>query len=444
MLEHLSAWIYTQVATILVYRYKQAFYLRTKTELPIILVGGNVGKSTATLTLTQLFEPSYTVLSGTSQTQNLNTPLGLIATLLGRKNLANKSTGNNLLLVFLSLFQKLYPAPNTILIQEVGVDQQYGADRYLQIFDQVSMYIAVAIASEHASGFSSTFDRATLNKLHLPAWLESQLKNQSDPILANVYLEQCKLIKQAKVTIFPRELGSITNTLVRIEKGEYTEHTVVTSYQNTQLVANDYLVNEAYLLPITFGVFVGLLEMLREEFSLPDKLSSLIQNIQLPVSRFGFFDGTRFEKVIDSSYNSDPESLKTFLELLKQFSTAHPSIVVLGEMRELGQESLNAHINAANTLKNIPGIQVILLGKEWKKMEEFWPPQTLYFERVGQIITHLTENPVTAKTWLWCKGSQNTIYLEELVKASITPDKHDLVCRQSNYYLTQKTPYLIP
>ncbi|HET9418311.1 MAG TPA: cyanophycin synthetase, partial [Chthoniobacterales bacterium] len=66
---------------------------------------------------------------------------------------------------------------------------------------------------------------------------------------------------------------------------------------------------------------------------------------------------------IDDSYNANPDSMKAALRTLVELDTAGKRIAVLGEMRELGEESERAHREIGETAADLRVNQLIAIGE---------------------------------------------------------------------------------
>jgi UDP-N-acetylmuramoyl-tripeptide--D-alanyl-D-alanine ligase len=69
-------------------------------------------------------------------------------------------------------------------------------------------------------------------------------------------------------------------------------------------------------------------------------------------------DGCR---VIDGTYNANPESVRTALERLENLPG--PRLVVLGDMRELGDQARKAHRQVAQRVSELEDVDVIFVGQ---------------------------------------------------------------------------------
>jgi len=195
-------------------------------------------------------------------------------------------------------------------------------------------------------------------------------------------------------------------------------------------------------LPNIYAISFGAAAALAGYLGLAPKTISnnLNKYFRLPPSRSSILHGLNHSTIIDSSYNSSPLAAKEMLDFLKTFPS--PRIAVLGDMRELGLASPPAHRQLYQTaLKSAD--TVIGVGPETQKY--FKPPA---FPNWWQATEFLKSHPeLVSGSTLLVKGSQNTIYLEELVKSLLSPKalrlyrSKSLICRQSPYWLKVKSSF---
>lgn len=457
MREHALAWLFTKAGATLFRRVQSTYQRKFQHKLQVVLIAGNVGKSTATLMVADLLRASgKTVLTGTEPERNLNTPMGFVATLLDRKELLNNGFKGLSTLFIASFFGKL-PTLNrkTVLVYECGVDQQHGANRYLKIFKSVDIVVLPVVAIEHSQNFSNTIDQEALrNTLRIiPHIYREQLVTINDPILKNCVIEQLKFTTIAKTVISPKILGSVGKKMIVWSRGKSAkEITASVRTRGTQLALAGSLTPEKYLLPSTFVVFGAILIEISRVFKIPKKLmGTTIENLTLPYSRFSKFEGKApFSQIVDSTYNSDPESLNGFLDLLDTHAVqATHHCLILGEMRELGVQSDRAHeaiIKRIITMSEYIPMSVYLVGSEWVKpnLLVMWSQYNFihHAQQVNKLLPKLQTHKFPKKSWMWCKGSQNTLFLEEVVKAYLKKkEDSQFLCRQSEFYLEKKAQY---
>lgn len=141
-----------------------------------------------------------------------------------------------------------------------------------------------------------------------------------------------------------------------------------------------------------------------------------------PPGRFRIFKGINNSTIIDSTYNSSPLAVQEFLKYLATFPK--PRIAILGDMRELGSATEEEHKKLLSLAKKCADIII----------------------RVGPLVNkyywELFDYPFPKNATILIKGSQNQVFLEELVK-HLLKNKSDskYLCRQSAYWLSLKTKF---
>ena len=141
--------------------------------------------------------------------------------------------------------------------------------------------------------------------------------------------------------------------------------------------------------------------------------------------------------IIDSSYNSSPLATNELLKFLATFPS--PKIAVLGDMRELGQASPESHQQLYKSALKSADL-IISVGPETSR---HFGPKAQKFLYWWQAADYLKDHLPPNSTIL-VKGSQNTIFLEELVKTLIPPVQlnyylsNHLICRQETHWLNRK------
>ena len=111
--------------------------------------------------------------------------------------------------------------------------------------------------------------------------------------------------------------------------------------------------------------------------------------------------------VIEDAYNANPSSMAAALDnfaLLK----ADCKIVMLGDMRELGEDSVKEHVKILKKLDDCGLTHACLVGEEFKKaLEEAGTPDYVkWFATSDELATALAERPLTGATVL-VKGSNS-------------------------------------
>ena len=186
--------------------------------------------------------------------------------------------------------------------------------------------------------------------------------------------------------------------------------------------------------PASFDISISTAFNLAKIFNISqnDATHSLQKNLILPPSRSSLFKGVKNSTIIDSSYNSSPLAAAEMLSVLSKHPS--PRIAILGDMRELGLQSESAHKNIyQKALKSADTI--VSIGPETQK---YFGDKAVKFQYWWQALEYLQTNLKPNSTIL-VKGSQNTIFLEEIVKNLVGSGEN--ICRQSPYWLNLKQQF---
>jgi UDP-N-acetylmuramyl pentapeptide synthase len=426
-------------------RFQKNYIKATRKKLPIILVAGTVGKSSQTLLLNQVFESlGYKVWSGTSANKNRNTLTGLILT-LGQINMSLESANIWAKLIFLCkakliwLFKSWdFESKPNILIFEIGVDHQGEMENYLKLFKNVDWVVLSNFGPEHTAGFTDIFKEKDFFKLKLDLnnlfeiapELDLQNKNLDKIMTAvekNCYLEQLKLLTIAKNYILPKNYEiQKDQIIIKIENNISIISPKITRNLDYTLSFDGFVSQGDFLFPLSFVRQFIISREIASKFGLSDSsFQSILSNLILPNGRFGFFDGKYNSKIVDSSYNSDPASLNSFLDLTIEIGHNGKNYLVLGEMRELGDNSAIIHNQILKKLEDMTqnlDTEIILLGATWMHCK-YNQTEFKHFLKVGEITQYFEDRPPSPNSWFWIKGSQNTIFLEVLVESLLLNQK---------------------
>jgi len=148
-------------------------------------------------------------------------------------------------------------------------------------------------------------------------------------------------------------------------------------------------------------------------FDLRNISKNIFLNFKTPVGR-GDFSKLKFKNkiinFIDESYNSNPLSLKNALNNFSKMKIKkNAKHVLLGDMLELGESSINHHKSIAKIINKLDIHQVHIFGKDIRKTYE-----VLKKNKQGVIIRNLSKiNDLILKTlntndYLMIKGSNST------------------------------------
>jgi UDP-N-acetylmuramoyl-tripeptide--D-alanyl-D-alanine ligase len=191
-------------------------------------------------------------------------------------------------------------------------------------------------------------------------------------------------------------------------------------------------------------------ETIRKQYNLPSITMKTTLSLHLQAGRMSIFEWIHDSIIIDSTYNSSPLSVRKVIEeslmVKNQLFSDRATLYILGEMRELGDSEIQHHLELADYIlsKLVTGDKVILL---WQAMSHTyerlqWLPFdiTHYLDR-HDVITKshdlLTLSP--KPYFIIAKGSQNTIFLEEVVKSLLAHPEDSLrLTRQGSFWEEKK------
>jgi UDP-N-acetylmuramyl pentapeptide synthase len=440
-------------------------------KVPVILVTGNIGKSSQTLLLNQVFQGgNWNVISGTRPEKGLNSLAGIAMSILnidfnmeGKGKVRKIMIATSFLLrIVLSLIIPPKLPNQSILIYEVGYDHQGESRWFKELFEAVDYLVTTNFGWEHNAGFNDVFDVAEYDRVKqfLPADLQREFESPSiDETLKNIALEQLTLMHIVKDYILPHSLMTVEN--------KFYDNTNLITCSNFTTLGGD---NPRYLLPDTFVKVLEIGKLIGKKFNInDDNILKTLSSFSLPNGRFNRFFGVNNSVIIDSSYNSDPASLASFIKNVENQILYYKDIevreklgmviepkhtLIFGEMRELGDSAVREHAIILDKLSSLTetyadNIQdIILIGNEWQKLNtddikksdsEIGLNWIRYnninwkvFYSAGKIKNYLKTDEIRANDYYWVKGSQNTIFLEivvaDLVK-DIDTDKNFL-CRR--------------
>lgn len=113
--------------------------------------------------------------------------------------------------------------------------------------------------------------------------------------------------------------------------------------------------------------------------------------------------------IIADCYNANPMSMRAAIENFAQLRGEGRAYIILGEMRELGAVSQEAHRNIAALVMALPAVQVYFVGEAWNGLTGC----SKTFKTVDEVQAELTAHPI-AEGLVLLKGSR-AVALEGLI-----------------------------
>ncbi len=142
-----------------------------------------------------------------------------------------------------------------------------------------------------------------------------------------------------------------------------------------------------------------------------DRISAALEEYE-PVNHRSQFKRTARNDLIIDTYNANPTSMKASLEFFATIPTSLPKMVVIGEMKELGEMAMEEHQYLLDFLAEQPMGKVILVGKLFRKFPLIKPYYEVY-DRVEELIERLQKEPIT-RHYILLKGS-HSVSLEKAI-----------------------------
>ena len=133
-----------------------------------------------------------------------------------------------------------------------------------------------------------------------------------------------------------------------------------------------------------------------------------INNFKMPNKRLDISKLNNNITLIDDTYNASLESIKSSLSLLEN----KESIIILGDVLELGKHAKEIHKKINIELKKIKNTKILTVGKNTKIIDV-----GIHFENNKDIINYLKTKNLQNKTIL-IKGSRK-MHLEEIKESII-------------------------
>ena len=133
-----------------------------------------------------------------------------------------------------------------------------------------------------------------------------------------------------------------------------------------------------------------------------------LENYTPTNNRSQFIKSEKNEIVMDA-YNANPVSMHHAIKNFRNISSDN-TLLILGDMRELGKDSEKEHQIIVNLIKELKFENVILVGSEFKKTVG---TDFTTFDNVDELLSYINDNNISGKKIL-IKGS-NSIRLEKII-----------------------------
>lgn len=364
-----------------------------KKQLDIVGITGSAGKSSTLFACQAVLSSHFKIKTN----DGYNSESGLPLSILGLK-ISNYHLSSWLKIILLCPIKILTNWKTyDILILEMGIDSPLWPK---------NMDFLLSVAKPNIAIFLNA------SPVHL-------LNFQS---LEEIALEKSKMVNQAQVAIINE-----SDKLVK----KYTQNKNIINITPTKIKFSDFYLPEIY--QISFGAALALARIFNINYN--QAVKNIQENFYLPPSRSSLLEGIKNTTIIDSSYNSSPIACQELLKFLSSFKTK--KIAVLGDMRELGHITPDEHQKIYNLATKSADL-IISVGPETHKYFGDRSHKFLYWWQAAKFL----KDQVKGGETILVKGSQNTIFLEELIKEILqNPTDSKKICRQSPHWLKVKSQF---
>lgn len=331
---------------------------RKQFDIPFIAVTGSNGKTTTK-------ELMYTVLSTTYKTQatkgNLNNHIGIPLTLLS------------------------IPEGTEMAVIEMGANHQKEIERYCTIVEPTHALIT-NIGKAHLEGFGGV-EGVKKGKGELYEYILANngvaFVNSTDITLMEISKFPTPILYPAVTNFFQCELLESTPFVkYKSEDGELIETKLTGAYNFDNIAA---------------ALCIG------KYFRVSAKASNKAIAEYTPQNNRSQFVKKGSNEILLDAYNANPSSMKAAVENFNRLEMKNKRIL-LGDMFELGEESVSEHAMLGKLLSTCAFQQIILCGKNMKYAAEQLKSVD-YFETKLELIFYLQNNKIADSSFL-IKGSR--------------------------------------
>ena len=339
---------------------------RERCNIPIIGITGTNGKTTTKELVATTLSKKYNII----YTQgNFNNHLGVPLTLLRIK-------------------------PETELaVVEMGANHP-GEIAQLCEIAQPDYGIITNIGKAHIEGFGN-FDGVIKTKNELYQYLRTKGESLKTKVFVNGNNELLMKLSDGMDRIVYKTTDNRQRTT------DHTSPFLEIDWNNNNIkthLVGDYNY-ENVMAAIAVGTYFGVEENL---------IIEALENYVPSNNRSQFIRSEKNEIVMDA-YNANPSSMHHSITNFKNIADDN-TLLILGDMKELGCESENEHRHIINLLIELNFDNVILVGEEFKKVSH--GTDYMNFNNVEELIEHINQNGIVGKRIL-IKGSNST-HLEKL------------------------------
>lgn len=368
----------------------------------VIVVTGSVGKTTTKDAIAAVLAADAVPVRCASG--NLNTEFGVPLAIMGF-DAAPHGISGWIGVLWRSLFIRSVAAPGYRLVLEFSSDKD-GDIAFLAERVPLDMVVFTRFTMTHGR----SADQVAAEKLSILHGLKKGGKvvvNADDPL-------QAPACQRAGGCTY----GMAAAAQVRYEVKRYGADGIEMSLRlNAEtLDVSTKLVAEHQLLSVVAAAAVG-----RQLGLSKTAIMQQIESFLPPRGRMRIIEGRKQTTLIDDSYNSSPAAAELALQALKKFAGDRRTIAILGNMNELGEHTVSAHLALGQAVAAAGVDFLVAVGQNANRIvrgarEGGLPDQhTITFKTPEKLMSRI-DNLIQAKDVILVKASQNGMRFERVVK----------------------------
>lgn len=345
---------------------------RKKLGLPIIALTGSNGKTTTKELIKVVLSEKFNVKATEG---NLNNHIGVPLTLLS------------------------FDETTEIGIVEMGANHQREIDFLCQITQPDLAYIT-NFGKAHLEGFGG-FEGVVKGKSELYEYIEkTNQEDKSKIVFVNldddIQVEKTKTIPHFSFSFKHKSANVFLNILD-------VNPFVKVSFRNTEVQSK--LIGNYNAFNIAAAIAIGTYYQIEDT-----KIKNAIESY-VPTNNRSQIIQKNSNKIILDAYNANPSSMKAAIENFMDLDEAD-KIMILGDMFELGDESLQEHKNIVIWIENSLKIKTFFVGEDFYS-NQLPSENSRFFKSFDQLKNYFSDKETTNKTIL-IKGSRG-MALERIV-----------------------------
>jgi UDP-N-acetylmuramoyl-tripeptide--D-alanyl-D-alanine ligase len=370
----------------------------------IVAVTGSVGKTSTKNAIHLVLSSFFKVRKSVA---NLNTEFGVPLVFLGREKGGGDSLKSWLEIIFFGIKMivfkdKRYPE---IVVVEMGADKP-GDISYLTRIAKPDVSVITFIGDEppHLENYQNleklVFEKAQIVKnLKASGWAvinfddekayqaRRRIKNET---IGFGFSDQADVqISDFKYSFSRKKINGIAFK-IKYRDWQSDFHLPLCLSK-----ASAYSVAAAFSTALCFGIN-------------PERIPLIAKNLEPEKNRMNLIKGKNHSQIIDDTYNASPASTRMALETLAALP-AQRKIAFLGEMKELGPDSIKFHQEMKETAQQSADI-VVLVGDQWPLKKK-----DIHFKSSLEAVNKI---PIKRRDLILVKGSR-AVAMEKILKSFV-------------------------